>query len=133
MSSSPSSKKQFRNIQILDISKYRLPIPGIVSILHRISGVFLFLAIPAVLFILEKTLRSPLSFASVTSYLRDPIFKILLVIVFWSFIHHILAGVRFLALDLHWGVTKYVSRLTSSIVFGTAVILTIMFSVWMFL
>lgn len=133
MSSSPSSKKQFRNIQILDISKYRLPIPGIVSILHRISGVFLFLAIPAVLFILEKTLRSPLSFASVTSHLRDPIFKILLVIVFWSFIHHILAGVRFLALDLHWGVTKYVSRLTSSIVFGTAVILTIMFSVWMFL
>ncbi|WP_092483308.1 succinate dehydrogenase, cytochrome b556 subunit [Candidatus Ichthyocystis hellenicum] len=133
MSSSPRSKKQFRNINIVDIFRYRLPIPGIVSILHRVSGVFLFLAIPAVLFLWDKTLRSPMSFISVTQRFNCPIFKMFVVIIFWSLVHHILAGIRFLALDLHLGVTKSVSRCTSSMVFGTALILTIMFSIWMFL
>ncbi|WP_092401970.1 MULTISPECIES: succinate dehydrogenase, cytochrome b556 subunit [Candidatus Ichthyocystis] len=132
MHSSLRSRKKFRNINIFDIVNYRLPIPGLVSILHRVSGAFLFILIPAILKFLEMTISSPISFESVTNFSNKTFVRVVIIVLFWSFVHHIFAGIRFLALDFHWCVEKSDARLTSALVFILAIILTLLFSFWVF-
>src|SRR5438128_9091482 len=79
----------------------RLPLPGWVSILHRISGALLVFPLVAwLLFLLDASLSSEAGFERIrTHYLQMPIVKLGLLLFIWAYAHHLCAGIRFLLLD----------------------------------
>src|SRR5688572_29986832 len=86
----------------LNLLKIREPLPAIVSILHRISGVLLFFpGIPLLLYGLQLLLESPGSFTHLQSILANPLSKLLLLFATWFFLHHFFAGIRHLGIDMH--------------------------------
>ena len=109
----------------LDLPRIRLPVPGIVSILHRISGLLLFLVgIPLLLAGVATSLASPESFAQLRGNFAHPLAKLVLLVLAWSYIHHFCAGVRFLLLDMHKGIELEAARRTSVVVLVVSLALT---------
>jgi len=102
----------------------RLPLPGWVSILHRISGLLLFFAVLWILFLLDRSLASESGFESVRRYAALPLVKGSLLVLIWAYCHHFCAGIRFLFLDLDKGADKATARLTSVAVLAVSVGLT---------
>jgi succinate dehydrogenase / fumarate reductase cytochrome b subunit len=96
--------------KFLTLTEIRLPIAGFVSILHRVSGLGLFLLLPWLIYLFELSLKSPESFAHFQSYVSHPLVKLILFGLIWAFLHHFCAGIRFLLLDLHIGIDKQQSK-----------------------
>lgn len=109
--------KKITNIGILQIVRYHLPITGIVSILHRISGFVLFLFLGSLLRFLDVSLSSQNGFHTVASYWQAPVTKVVVLGFLWLFFHHLFAGIRYLLLDLQYGLDKSITRYTSAAVF----------------
>ena len=103
----------------------KLPLPGIVSILHRISGMLLFFALPLLLWLLQYSLRSIETYSELTDYLQQPYIKIFLLAVLWAFLHHFCAGLRFLAIDLHYFDNLAMTRNSSKLVLVASLALTL--------
>jgi succinate dehydrogenase / fumarate reductase cytochrome b subunit len=115
----------------LDPLRIRLPIPGLISILHRISGLGLFLFLPLLLWLFQSSLTSPDSYVRYRAAFANPLVKLILIGLLWAFLHHLLAGLRFLALDLHYGTDLPTARATSWAVLLTAIVLTAILGVWL--
>ena len=115
----------------LNLFEIRLPVPALVSILHRISGLALFLFLPYLLWLLQASLASPESFERYRAVLADPVAKLTLIALLWAFLHHLLAGLRFLALDLHWGTELPAARTSSRVVLIGALALTLVLGLWL--
>ena len=109
----------------LEIPNIRLPIPGIVSILHRISGVGLFIMLPVLLYLLSGTLSRESAFETYRAIVSNPLVKLILIGVLWAYLHHFLAGVRFLFLDAHKGLDLNSARNPANLVFAAALVLTV--------
>jgi succinate dehydrogenase / fumarate reductase cytochrome b subunit len=109
----------------LDLKSIRLPLPGIVSIIHRISGAGLFLLLPVLLWMLQSSLSSAEAFVVVKDLVGNPLVKIILFGLIYLYIHHFCAGIRYLLLDLHKGVDLESARLSSKIVFVVSIALTL--------
>src|SRR5689334_16990396 len=92
------SRPVYRNIGVGALMKYRLPLPGIVSILHRISGLLLFLAIPLLLCLLQASTNPDA--AMFRGLYGHPLVKLLVFVLLWSVMHHLCAGIRYLILDV---------------------------------
>lgn len=95
----------------LNLLQIRLPVGGVVSILHRVSGVLLVVALPPAFLLLQQSLQSPESFAQVVTLLSSLPARVLLLFVTMLLTHHFLAGVRHLLLDLDVGISRSGSRL----------------------
>ena len=108
----------------LNLFQIRLPLPGVVSILHRVSGAGLFVMLPFLLCLLQQSLQSPESHANAAAVLAHPLAKLLLLGVLWAFLHHFCAGIRFLLLDMHKGLELETARMSSKIVLGVSIALT---------
>jgi succinate dehydrogenase / fumarate reductase cytochrome b subunit len=104
----------------------RLPVPGWVSILHRISGALLVFPFAAwLLYMLDTSLRSEQGFHYIRNeYLALPLVKLGILVFVWSYCHHFCAGIRYLFLDLDKGVELRTARLTSWIVIVAALLMT---------
>src|SRR5262245_19084622 len=113
----------------LDLFQIRLPLPGWISILHRVSGTGLFLVLPLFLWLLDNSLHSRSTFNRFVELISHPVMKLVLLGVIWAFLHHLLAGIRYLALDFHLGVDLRTSRATSMWVLGISLALTVMLGV----
>lgn len=113
----------------LAVNQIRLPLPGIVSILHRISGAGLFLLLPFLLFLLDRSLGSAESFATFAAIVGHPLVKLLLIGLLWAYMHHFCAGIRFLLLDLHKGTDLQAARNSSRIVLVVSIALTVIIGV----
>lgn len=109
----------------LDLFKIRLPLPGWVSILHRISGTALFVFAWALLYLLQESLSSPESHAHFTALLGNPVVKLFLIGMLWSFLHHFFAGIRFLLLDVHVAGDLKSTRMMSAAVLAASLLLTV--------
>ncbi|MBF1293200.1 MAG: succinate dehydrogenase, cytochrome b556 subunit [Neisseria sp.] len=109
----------------LEIPNIRLPIPGIVSILHRISGVGLFIMLPVLLYLLSGTLSRESAFETYRAIVSNPLVKLILIGVLWAYLHHFFAGIRFLFLDAHKGLELNTARNTAKSVFIAALVLTV--------
>ena len=109
----------------LEIPNIRLPIPGIVSILHRISGVGLFIMLPVLLYLLSGTLSRESAFETYRAIVSNPLVKLILIGVLWAYLHHFFAGIRFLFLDAHKGLELNTARNTAKLVFIAALVLTV--------
>lgn len=115
--------------KFLDLSQIRLPLPAKVSILHRASGILLFLAMVWVLYLLDRSLSSAEGFAAIQAYFSWRIVKLAFIVLIWALCHHFCAGIRYLFLDLHKGLDLKTARATSVAVFVVSIALTIFFGV----
>lgn len=92
--------------KFLDLTAIRLPVAGFASILHRISGVGLFLMLPLLIWLLQLSLASPESFATFKAVTGHPLVKLILLGLLWAFLHHFCMGIRILLIDIQIGVEK---------------------------
>ncbi|WP_227814664.1 succinate dehydrogenase, cytochrome b556 subunit [Nitrogeniibacter aestuarii] len=115
----------------LALNEIRLPLPGIVSILHRVSGAGLFLMLPLLLSLFGDSVGSPESFAAYKETVSNWFLKLILFGLLWAYLHHFCAGIRFLLLDMHKGLDLQTARLTSKIVLGVSLTLTVIIGVWL--
>jgi len=115
-------KKRPKN---LDLTTIKLPLPGKVSILHRVSGAGLFLCFPVLLWLFGASLTSPDGFASFKAVFATLPAKVVLAGLIWAFIHHFCAGIRFLLLDLHIGIEKEAARQSAGVVLAVSIPLTL--------
>lgn len=106
----------------LNLLKIRLPVPGVVSIMHRISGVFMFIAIPLVMYVFELSLRDAASFAQAADWLAQPLVRLVVLLLIWALLHHLFAGIRFLLTDFEIGLGKEQSRMTAWAVIAAEVL-----------
>jgi succinate dehydrogenase / fumarate reductase cytochrome b subunit len=123
---SPSAVKKVRpkylNLQAL-IFEIRLPVPGWVSILHRVSGALLFVAILWLLWMLDRSLTSEAAFERIRHYAGLWPVKLSLLVLVWAYCHHFFAGIRYLFLDLDKGIDLKTARLTSWLVLAASLAL----------
>jgi succinate dehydrogenase / fumarate reductase cytochrome b subunit len=114
----------------LNLFAIRQPLPAVASILHRISGALLFaLGIPLLLWFVQRSLASPEGFASAMQPLTTPFGKLTLLVLAWSYLYHLLAGLRHLALDLHIGVQLAPARSSAAAVVVLSTLLTLIVAV----
>ena len=119
-------RPQFRNIHVSQILTYRLPITGVMSILHRISGAGMFLLLPVIVWIFDLSLTSELSYATLMEVTDLFLVKLILCGLAWAFIHHFFGGVRHLIGDLHLGITKESSPRIASIFMGLSLVVSLL-------
>ena len=108
----------------LDLMRIRLPLPGWVSILHRVSGAALFLMLPLLLSLFGASVGSETTFAAYKATVAHPLVKFVLLGLLWGFLHHLCAGIRYLALDLHIGTTLEAARSSSVVVLAASLAAT---------
>ena len=113
----------------LDLLKIRLPLPGWVSILHRISGAALFLFIPFLLWLLQASLGSAESHEGFKNALSNPLVKLVLFGLVWAFLHHFFAGIRYLTLDMLLGIELGPARASGTAVLIVSMVLTLLIGV----
>jgi succinate dehydrogenase / fumarate reductase cytochrome b subunit len=128
MSAAPKPRPKY-----YDLNLAHLPPPGLVSILHRVSGALLFFPIlPVLLYVMQVTLGSEQGFARWQDFFARPMVKIVMLGVVWLYAHHFFAGIRYLLLDLHIGIGKEPSRTSAIAVLalGLAATLLIAWRLW---
>jgi succinate dehydrogenase / fumarate reductase cytochrome b subunit len=107
-------RPEFRNINALkDLPSYRLPVAGIVSILHRISGFLMFLLMPLIIWMFDSSITSEISFAKLSAafniglgFVPGWFIKLIALALIWAYLHHFIAGLRHLYMDMFHAVTK---------------------------
>ena len=123
-------KNRPKNLNLLTI---RLPINAVVSILHRASGVALFLVLPLLLLTLQTSLHSASSYESLASLLSTWFIKLLLIGLSWAFFHHFYAGIRHLLQDVHWMTSLQKARFSSRVVLWLVAISVVVFALVLFI
>lgn len=139
MADSLRQRPQFRNIHITQIRQYRLPPAGVVSILHRVSGVILFLLMPFVIWMFDTSLTSEISFAQFTAVFKAGVgfvpgwfFKLVALALIWSYLHHFVAGVRHLWMDMTHSVSKEFGQTSAYATLGISLALTLLLGAKLF-
>ncbi len=128
-----AARPVYRNIHITQIAGYRLPLAGLVSILHRISGAAMFLVgLPFVLYLFQQSLVSELSFESYRAIVSHWFAKLVLLGLVWAYAHHFCAGLRHLLMDLDVGVDKDSGRLSAALVLSVSLTLTLVVALKLF-
>jgi succinate dehydrogenase / fumarate reductase cytochrome b subunit len=141
MADTPTDTTQrpvFRNIHITDLASYRLPIAGIVSILHRVSGLVMFLLLPFVIWLFDNSLSSEISFdvfkAAFNGGLGVPgwFVKLVTLGLIWSYLHHLIAGVRHLWMDATHSVSKQHGHSSAIVTLALSLPLTVLLAAKLF-
>jgi len=109
----------------LNLFQIRLPLPGLISIMHRVSGALLFLALPLLLYGLQQSLTSAESFTTLQTAFSHWGVKLVAIALVWGYLHHLCAGLRHLALDLDIGTELAAARTSSVFVLGISIVLTV--------
>ena len=110
-----------------DLNLAHLPVPGLVSIFHRISGALLFLpVIPLLLYLMQSTLGSEAGWLHWKGVLSEPAVKLVVLGFVWLYAHHFFAGIRYLLLDVHLGVAKDAARASAKLVFALGAVATLL-------
>lgn len=119
--------------KFLTLTEIRLPLAGIASILHRVSGAGMFLMLPLLIWLLQLSLgTTPESAASFKAVADNFFVRLVLLGLIWAFLHHFCMGIRLLLIDLHIGVEKQQSRTSAQAVFAVSLVLTLIFGLKLF-
>lgn len=127
-----TSKPEFRNIHVTDLVRYRLPLAGILSILHRISGAFMFVLLPFILLLLDKSLLSEISFEYFKGIVSHWFIKLIILALCWAYLHHFCAGIRHLFMDVHFGLKKEEAKKSAAVVLAVSLPLTALVALKLF-
>jgi len=122
-----ASRPRFLNLLLI-----RMPVGAVASIAHRISGILLFLSLPLAAYLLDLSLQGPEGFAQAVELLGYSLIRALQVVIAWSFVQHVLAGIRFLLLDMDIGLNKSSARVSAWVVNCAAPVLAalLLWGVW---
>ena len=125
-------RPEFRNIHVSQIVAYRLPPAGIVSILHRVSGVLMFLLMPFIIWMFDTSVTSEVSygvfkaaFAAGVGFIPGWFLKLVALALIWACLHHLIAGVRHLWMDATHSVSKEQGRSSAIITLASSLLLTV--------
>ena len=122
MSSAPKPRPRYYDLNLL-----HLPPPGLVSILHRVSGFLLFFPVlPALLYLLQSSLGSEQGYARWRDFFSQGGVKLVMLGFVWLYAHHFWAGIRYLLLDVHWGIDKAPARASAYAVLALGVVTTLL-------
>src|SRR6476659_244704 len=114
----------------LNLFAIRQPVPAIASIIHRATGALLFLAgIPVLLWFVQRSLASQAAFDAAMQPFTTLFGKLVFLVLAWSYLYHLLAGIRHLALDLHLGIELAPARSSAAVVLVLSVVLAIVIAV----
>jgi succinate dehydrogenase / fumarate reductase cytochrome b subunit len=133
-------RPEFRNINALkDLPTYRLPAAGIVSILHRISGFLMFVLLPLIIWMFDNSITSEISFAQLSAAFNVGIgfvpgwfMKLVTLALIWAYLHHFIAGLRHLYMDICHAVTKEFGKSSAIVTLTLSIGLTAVLGAKMF-
>lgn len=135
----PKPRPVHRNIQISQIVGYRLPPAGIVSILHRVSGALMFVLLPFIVWLFDVSLSSEVSYDTFTSAFVAGVggvpawfVKLVVLALIWAYLHHFIAGVRHLWMDITHSVTKAQGHSSAVVTLALGTLLTLLFGAKLF-
>jgi succinate dehydrogenase / fumarate reductase, cytochrome b subunit len=133
------TKQRPGTMRLIDAVKYRLPLAGWVSILHRASGGLMFVLLPFIIWLFDWSLTSEISFDAfkavvATGYGWAPgwFIKLVLLALIWAYLHHFIAGVRHLWMDATHSVTKEHGRVSALVTLVASVLLTLVLGAKLF-
>jgi len=135
-----AKRPEFYNIHLLsDVPSYRLPPAGIVSILHRISGLLMFVLMPLIIWMFDTSISSEISFAKFSSafsigvgFIPGWFMKLVALALIWAYLHHFIAGIRHLYMDATHSVTKEFGRSSALATLALSVALTLILGAKLF-
>jgi succinate dehydrogenase / fumarate reductase cytochrome b subunit len=126
-------RPEFRNIHFIkDLPKYRMPLASVVSFAHRVSGALLVLLLPLVLYLLEKSLTSEISFEYFKGFTSGWCVKLAILALTWGYLQHFCSGIRHLIMDLHVGLDKDSARQSATSVLVVSLALTALLALKLF-
>ncbi len=127
-----TAKQRPGTMRLVDALAYRLPLAGWVSILHRISGLVMFVLLPFIIWMFDTSLTSEISFGLFTSVFAAGVgfvpgwfFKLVALALMWAFLHHFIAGVRHLWMDATHSVTKEFGHQSAVATIALSLLLTL--------
>jgi succinate dehydrogenase / fumarate reductase cytochrome b subunit len=130
-------RPEFRNIHAFkDLPTYRLPAAGWVSILHRISGVLMFVLLPLILWIFDASVSSEISSNRLRAAFNGGtgvLLKLVCLALIWAYLHHFIAGLRHLWMDVsHKAVSKSFGATSAMVTLGASLFLTLVLGLKVF-
>ena len=114
----------------LDLSTIKFPVTAIASITHRVTGVAIFLALPILLWMLDRSLASPESFADLKALMTSPLVKLVVWAILAVLLYHLVAGIRHLVMDAGVGESLEGGRRGAKLVFIISVVLILLVGGW---
>jgi succinate dehydrogenase / fumarate reductase, cytochrome b subunit len=126
------TKQRPGTMRLVDAVKYRLPLAGVVSILHRASGTIMFVLLPLIIWMFDTSVTSEISYGAFTSafvagigFVPGWMIKVAVLALIWSYLHHFIAGVRHLWMDATHSVTKEQGRNSAVVTLVSSLVLTV--------
>ncbi|MGC4366210.1 succinate dehydrogenase, cytochrome b556 subunit [Hydrogenophaga sp. R2] len=140
MSELSRQRPQFRNINAFkDLTTYRLPAAGWVSILHRISGALMFVLLPLIVWLFDTSVSSEISYERFSSafsagigFVPGWLFKLVVLALIWAYLHHLIAGLRHLYMDARHAVTKQFGKSSAVVTLALSIGLTVVLGAKLF-
>ena len=140
MTETAHKRPEFRNINALtDLPSYRLPPAGWVSILHRISGALMFLLLPFIIWMFDTSVSSEISFAKFKlafnvglGFVPGWFMKLVALALIWAYLHHLIAGMRHLFMDVQHAVSKEFGRSSAIATLGLSIAMTLVLGAKLF-
>lgn len=135
-----TARPEFRNINALtDLPTYRMPVAAWVSILHRISGLLMFILMPLIIWMFDTSVSSEISFAKFSSafaiglgFVPGWFMKLVALALIWAYLHHFIAGVRHIYMDLTHSVTKEFGKSSAAVTLTLSLGLTVILGAKLF-
>ena len=136
---SQMTKQRPGTMRLVDAVKYRLPLAGVVSILHRVSGLLMFALLPFIIWLFDKSLSSEISYDTFSSAFVAGIgvvpawfVKLVVLALTWAFLHHAIAGVRHVWMDMTHSVSKEQGRSSAVVTLVSSLVLTVLLGAKLF-
>ena len=130
---SQTAKQRPGTMRLVDALQYRLPLAGVVSILHRASGAMMFILMPFIIWMFDTSLSSEITYGQFTSvfmagagFVPGWFFKLVALALIWAYLHHFIAGIRHLWMDATHAVTKEFGRQSAVVTLVASVLLTLL-------
>jgi succinate dehydrogenase / fumarate reductase cytochrome b subunit len=120
-------------MRLIEATQYKLPPAAWVSILHRVSGIVMFLLLPFIIWMFDTSLTSEISYSQFTAvfmggvgFIPAWLIKIVTLGLIWAYLHHFAAGLRHLWMDATHAVTKEFGRISALVTLGVSIVLTLL-------
>jgi len=119
-------------MKLIEATQYKLPPAAVVSILHRVSGILMFVLMPFIIWMFDTSLTSEITYGQFTSvfvsgvgFLPGWFFKLVVLGLIWAYLHHFIAGLRHLWMDATHAVSKEFGRSSALVTLGLSIVLTL--------
>ena len=126
-------------MRLVDALQYRLPLAGVVSILHRTSGAMMFVLLPFIIWMFDTSLSSEITYSQFVAlfiggvgFIPGWFFKLVVLGLIWAYLHHFIAGVRHLWMDATHSVSKEFGHSSAVVTLAVSAVLTLILGLKLF-